>query len=100
MAPPVGGAEGLGGVLDQRDLVAGADLGDGVHVRPLAVENEVNTPTLAEWQAAREQVRAGKITIEGMKREVAESPRRIEIKKKQTFAAKDNAVDPQAAVAA
>jgi len=62
--------------------------------------NEVNTPTLAEWQTAREQVRAGKITIEGMKREVAESPRRIEIKKKQTFAAKDNAVDPQAAVAA
>src|SRR3990172_8449585 len=32
-APLVGGAEGLGGVLDQRDLVAGADLDDGGHIR-------------------------------------------------------------------
>ena len=37
VAPLVGGAEGLGGVLDERDLVAGADLDDGVHVRRLAV---------------------------------------------------------------
>ena len=63
--------------------------------------DEISRPTLAEWEAAREQVRAGKITIDGMRQETAESPRRIDIKEKQTFAAKDNAVDdPQAAVAA
>lgn len=62
--------------------------------------DETNEPTLKEWEAAREQVRAGKITIEGMPRETAEPPRRIEIRQKQTFAAKDNATDPQAVVAA
>ncbi len=61
---------------------------------------ETNEPTLKEWQEARDQVRAGKVTIEGMRRETAESPRRIEINQKKTFAAKDNAVDPQASVAA
>lgn len=62
--------------------------------------DEVNCPTLAEWEAAREQVRAGKVTIEGMRRETQESPRRIEIKQKKKFAAKDNRTDPQAVVAA
>jgi hypothetical protein len=62
--------------------------------------DETNRPTEAEWQAARQQVRAGKITIEDMRRESAESPRRIEIKPKKVFRAKGNSVDPKASVAA
>jgi hypothetical protein len=61
---------------------------------------ETNEPTLKDWEAAREQVRAGKITLGGMRRESAESPRRIDIKQKQTFSAKGNTTDPQMAVAA
>lgn len=62
--------------------------------------DETNTPHLKEWEAAREQVRAGNITLDGIRTETAESPRRIEIDEKQTFAAKDNATDPHVAVAA
>jgi len=38
VAALVEGAEGLGGILDERALVAGADVGGGVHARRLAVE--------------------------------------------------------------
>lgn len=62
--------------------------------------DEVNEPTLKEWEDTREQVRSGKINIEGMRRESSESPRRIEIKQKKRFAAKANTTDPQAVVAA
>jgi hypothetical protein len=62
--------------------------------------DEVNGPALAEWEAAREQVRRGKVNIEGMRRETSESPRRIEITHKQKFVAKHNRTDPPAAVAA
>jgi len=64
---------------------------------------EVNRPTLVEWDQARQLVRAGKLTIDGMRRETAEAPRRIEIKQKQhlkDFKAKDNATDPGETVAA
>lgn len=61
---------------------------------------ETNEPTLAEWEEARKQVRAGKTTLDGIRLETRESPRRIEIKEKKSFAAKDNATDPQVAVAA
>lgn len=61
---------------------------------------ETNEPNLTDWEKAREQVKAGKATIEGLRRETAESPRRIEITQKDTFAAKDNTTDPHATVAA
>jgi len=61
---------------------------------------ETDAETVAEWEAAREDVRAGKTTIEGMRRESSESYRRIEINLKQTFRATDNVVDPQETVAA
>jgi hypothetical protein len=48
--------------------------------------NEVNEPTRAEWEAARALVRQGKLGLEGIRREPAESPRRIEIKELQTIA--------------
>ena len=62
--------------------------------------DEVNEPNLKDWEQARADVKAGRITIDGMRRESAESPRRIEVTQKQTFAAKDNATDPHATVAA
>ena len=62
--------------------------------------DEVNEPNLRDWEQARADVKAGRVTIDGMRRESAESPRRIEITEKQTFAAKDNATDPHATVAA
>lgn len=62
--------------------------------------HETDPDSIAEWEAARELVRAGKVTIEGMTRETSESPRRIEVTKKQDFTAKDNAVDPNMAMAA
>lgn len=61
---------------------------------------ETSESSIQEWEAARAEVRAGKVTIDGMRRETAESPRRIEITQKQAFAAKDNATDPHATVAA
>lgn len=45
-------------------------------------------------------MRRGEINLEGMGRETAEAPRRIEISEKQTFHPEGNAVDPQVAVAA
>jgi hypothetical protein len=62
--------------------------------------DEVNRPTLAEWEEARSLVRAGKLDVEGLRREAQESPRRIEIKQKTKFAAKDNRTEPPAVVAA
>lgn len=62
--------------------------------------DETNEPNLKDWQAAREEVRAGKITIDGMRRETSEAPCGIDIQEKQTFAAKNNATDPNVAVAA
>jgi len=61
---------------------------------------ENDEETIEEWNLAREQVRKGAINLEGMRRETAEPPRRIEIKQKQTFNPQGNAVDPQVAVAA
>ena len=62
--------------------------------------DQVDQETVDEWLAAREQVRKGEISLEGLKRETSESPRRIDIKKKETFHPQGNAVDPQAAIAA
>ena len=62
--------------------------------------DEVDPETVAEWDAAREQVRRGNVNLEGIKRETAEAPRRIEISEKQTFHPQGNVVDPQLAVAA
>lgn len=62
--------------------------------------DETDPETEAEWETARELVRRGSITIEGMRREDREEPRRIDIREKQVFAAKDNVVDPYAAMAA
>lgn len=61
---------------------------------------ESNGPALAEWEAAREQVRAGKVNIEGLRQEKSESPRRIEVKLREKFAAKSNKTDSLATVAA
>ena len=49
--PLVGGAERLGGVLDQQDVVALADLGQGVVVATLAVQ--------VDGDARRERGRPG-----------------------------------------
>ena len=62
--------------------------------------DEKNVPTEKEWQAARDEVRAGRVEIEGLRRETNESPRRIEITHKKTFAATGNAIDPAESVAA
>jgi len=62
--------------------------------------DEVDSETLDEWAVAREQVRKGEINLEGMRRETAETPRRIEISHKQTFHPEGNVIDPQVAVAA
>jgi hypothetical protein len=59
--------------------------------------DETNEPTEKEWKDAREEVRAGKVNIEGMRKETNEAPRRLEIKIKQTLTAADNATDPDAA---
>ena len=79
-----------------------SDAPDFYTFRKLATKffGETNEPTLKEWEAARQQVRAGSINVENMQHETAESPRRIDIKQKQTFAAKSNTTDPQAVVAA
>lgn len=61
---------------------------------------EVNKPTADEWLAAREEVRAKNITVDGLRRETSEAPRRIEIRQKKTFAAKGNITDPEEAIAA
>jgi hypothetical protein len=61
---------------------------------------EVDNETLNEWVVAREQVRKGEIDLEGMRRETAETPRRIDVSQKQTFHPGGNVVDPQVAVAA
>lgn len=62
--------------------------------------DEVEGKTLDEWEVARDRVRKGEISLEGMRRETAEAPRRIEISKKETFHPEGNAIDPQVAVAA
>ena len=62
--------------------------------------DEVNEPNLADWERARADVKDGKVTIDGLPRETAESPRRIEIFEKKQFAAKNNTTDPHATVAA
>lgn len=48
--------------------------------------SEVNEPTRGEWEAARALVRQGKLDLEGIRHETAESPRRIDIKELQTLA--------------
>jgi hypothetical protein len=62
--------------------------------------DEEDPESVEEWVAARDRVKKGEITLEGLKRETAESPRRIEIKEKSTFHPQGNAVDPQVVVAA
>ena len=61
---------------------------------------EDDRESIEEWMTARERVRKGEINLEGLKRETAESPRRIEITQKNAFHPQGNAVDPQVAVAA
>ncbi len=61
---------------------------------------ETSESSIQEREAARAAVKAGKVTIEGMRRETAEQPHRIEITQKKTFTAKDNATDPHVTVAA
>lgn len=62
--------------------------------------NETDEETVAEWNAAREQVRRGELDIKGMRREKSETPWWIEITRKQVFTPKGNLVDSQLAMAA
>jgi hypothetical protein len=61
---------------------------------------EDDKESVAEWESARERVRRGEITLEGLKREPAPLPPRIDIKEKVTFNPQGNVIDPQVAVAA
>jgi hypothetical protein len=62
--------------------------------------DERNEPTYRDWLAARTEVKAGNIELDGLRHESSESPRRIEINPLEKFHPRDNAVDPQAEVAA
>jgi len=62
--------------------------------------DEADDESVAEWESARERVRTGEVTLEGLKREANPLPPRIDIKEKVTFHPQGNVVDPQVAVAA
>ena len=58
--------------------------------------NETNEPTLAEWQAAVDEVRKSDLSVEGIPREPAESPVfvNVVIKEQREFSAACNVLEP------
>jgi len=61
---------------------------------------ETNKPTAAEWDAAVEDVRAGRVEADWLPKGRAEATRRVQVVEIQEPAAKVNALDEQLAVAA
>jgi len=82
------------------DIATEANTSYAFRARAKKFFEETNEPTRLDWEDARQQVRSGKVTIDGMRRETSEEPRRIDIKIKQKLSAKDNATDARVSVAA
>lgn len=76
------------------------DATDFYSFRAAAREFFQDSSDVNDWEIARAEVRDGKVSIDGMRRETAESPRRIDIELKKTFTPKGNESDPHVTVAA
>lgn len=61
---------------------------------------ETNEPTEQDWTAAVEEVRAGRVSAEGLPQKPAASPRSISVLMKHVFTARDNEAELQRAIAA